>query len=100
VISTQAQKIVELEEVCTNLKLEKENVTADYRRLSEKHKRLSEKVEQEKVEIAEAHTAELAKVKDELAKETQDYTDYRPNVRHHIRNLHDMLVASFHEVKA
>jgi phage host-nuclease inhibitor protein Gam len=100
VISAQAQKFVELEEAYTNLKLEKENVTTGYRRLSEKHKRLGKKIEQEKAETAEAHATELARVKDELAKETQEYTDYRLNVRHRLRNLHEVLVASFGEVKA
>jgi hypothetical protein len=58
------------------LKLEKENVTAGCLRHSEKHKRFGEKIEQEKVEIVEAHATALVGVKDELAKETQDYMDY------------------------
>jgi hypothetical protein len=36
---------VELEEDSDNLKLEKENMIAGYRRLSEKHKRLGEQIE-------------------------------------------------------
>jgi uncharacterized coiled-coil protein SlyX len=39
-VKMQDQKIAELKAACTNLKLEKENVTASYRRLSEKHKAL------------------------------------------------------------
>jgi hypothetical protein len=53
---------------CTNLRLEKENVTIGYWRLSEKHKALVERVEREKAELAEAHTTELAEVKEELDK--------------------------------
>jgi hypothetical protein len=49
---------------CANLKREKENVTVSYRRLSEKHKALVEKMEQEKAELAEAHAMELAGVKE------------------------------------
>jgi hypothetical protein len=33
-----------------------------------------------KARIAETHAAELAGVKDELVKETQDYTDYHLNI--------------------
>jgi uncharacterized coiled-coil protein SlyX len=80
VISAQAQKIMELEKAYANLKLEKENATAGYRRLLEKHKELGDKATQEKAEIVEAHAAELAEVKDELVKETRGYTDYRLNV--------------------
>jgi phage host-nuclease inhibitor protein Gam len=80
------------------LKLKKENVIAGYQRLSEKHKELGEKAEQEKAEIAEAHTVELAEVRDELAKETQGYMDYCLYVRQCLRDLHEMLAASFGEV--
>jgi uncharacterized coiled-coil protein SlyX len=100
VISAQAQKIMELEKAYANLKLEKENATAGYRRLLEKHKELGDKATQEKAEIVEAHAAELAEVKDELVKETRGYTDYRINVQHLLRILHEMLAASFGEVKA
>jgi hypothetical protein len=78
-VKLQAQKIVELKVACIDLKREKENVTAGYQRLSEKHKRLVEKVDQEKAELAEAHATELGRVHEELDKETQDYTDYRLN---------------------
>jgi hypothetical protein len=55
---------------CANLKLEKENVTASYWMLSEKHKMLAEKAEREKGELAEAHAVELVKINKELDKET------------------------------
>jgi hypothetical protein len=42
-VKSQAQKIAELEATCTDLKHEKENVTASYRRLTEKHRMLAEK---------------------------------------------------------
>jgi hypothetical protein len=50
--------------------------------------------------MVEAHVFELAGLKDELAKETQHYTDHHLNVRHRLRNIHEELVASFGEVKA
>jgi hypothetical protein len=78
-VKLQAQKIVELKAACVDLKRGKENVTAGYQRLSEKHKRLVQKVDQEKAELAEAHATELGRVHEELDKETQDYTDYRLN---------------------
>jgi hypothetical protein len=86
-VKLQAQKIVELKAAyvdlkrgkCVDLKRGKENVTAGYQRLSEKHKRLVQKVDQEKAELAEAHATELGRVQEELDKETQDYTDYRLN---------------------
>jgi hypothetical protein len=53
-----------------------------------------------KAEIGEAHVDELAGVKDELAKDTQNYMDYHLNVWHHLRDLHVVLAASFGEVKA
>jgi uncharacterized coiled-coil protein SlyX len=56
----QAQRITELEGANANLKLEKENVIADYRRLAEKYKKLEEKsnaVSREKADAAEAHVA-------------------------------------------
>jgi uncharacterized coiled-coil protein SlyX len=68
-VNTQAQKIAELKAACANLKLEKENMMAGYRRLLEKHKMLIERTEWEKAELAEAHTTELAGVKEELDKE-------------------------------
>jgi uncharacterized coiled-coil protein SlyX len=41
--AAQATRIVELEEACANLKLKKGNVTAGYRRLANKYKRLEER---------------------------------------------------------
>jgi NADH dehydrogenase/NADH:ubiquinone oxidoreductase subunit G len=100
VIYAQDQKIAKLVKAYANLRLQKESMTAGYRRLSKKHKELGVKATQEKAEIAEAHVAELAEVRDELAKETEGYMDYRLNVRHRLRDLHEMLATSFGEVKA
>jgi predicted transcriptional regulator len=100
VVNTQAQKIMVLEAACTGLRQEKENATAGYRRLSDKHKALVVEAEQEKVELMETHAMELAGVKEELDKETQDYTDHRLNVRHRLRGLHEVVASSFKEVKA
>jgi hypothetical protein len=51
-----------------------------YWRMVEKHKMLIKKAEQERTELAEAHTTELAKVQGELDQATRNYTDYRLNV--------------------
>jgi hypothetical protein len=83
-----------------NLKLEKDNVITGYRRLSDKHNELGERATREKAETTDAYAAELAEFRDELAKETQGYTDYHLNVRHCLRDLHERLDASFGEVKA
>jgi hypothetical protein len=55
---------------CASLKHEKENMTTDYRRLSEKHKVLGVRENEENAELVEAHAMELAGVKEELDKET------------------------------
>jgi seryl-tRNA synthetase len=94
------KKIAELKAACASLKQEKENVTASYRRLSKKYKALVVRTEQEKVEVAVAHVTDLAMVKKELDKETQDYTKYRLNVRRCLRGLHEVVASSFGEVKA
>jgi predicted nuclease with TOPRIM domain len=99
-VKLQAQKIAELEATYVNLNHEKESLTSSYQRLSEKHKTLVEKVDWEKAELAEAHAMELAGVQEELDKETQDYTDYRLNMRHRLRDLHGVVASSFGEVKA
>jgi ABC-type Fe3+-hydroxamate transport system substrate-binding protein len=69
-VKSQAQKIAELKAACAELKRKKENVTVGYQRLSEKHKTLAEKVDWEKIVLAEAHAVELAKVREELYQET------------------------------
>jgi hypothetical protein len=81
VVSAHAQKIAELQVACASLRQEKENITASYWRLSDKHKVFVVKAEQEKAELVEAHPVELAGMKEELDKETQGYMDYRLNVR-------------------
>jgi hypothetical protein len=45
-------------------------MTTDYRRLSEKHKVLVVRENEENAELVEAHAMELAGVKEELDKET------------------------------
>jgi hypothetical protein len=79
-VNAQAQKIAKLIAACAILKLEKEIVMAGCWRLSEKQKTLVDKMEQEKAELAKARETELVRVKEELDKETQDYTDYCLNV--------------------
>jgi hypothetical protein len=58
------------------------------------------KAEQEKAELTEAHAVELGGMKEELDRETQDYMDYRLNVRRCLRGLHEVVASSFREVKA
>jgi phage shock protein A len=96
---SQAEKIAQLEKACADLKQEKESVTAGYWRLSEKHKTFTEKIEQEKTNLAEAHTAEVAKIQEELNEETRNYIDYCLNVRHHLRELHEVVASLFEEAK-
>jgi hypothetical protein len=50
--------------------------------------------------VTEVHAAQLGEVEQKLAKETQDYTDYHLNVRHDLRELHEVLKASFREAGA
>jgi uncharacterized coiled-coil protein SlyX len=54
-MKSQAKKITELDAAYADLKREKDNVTVGYRRLSEKYKAFTEKVEQENTELAETH---------------------------------------------
>jgi 1-aminocyclopropane-1-carboxylate deaminase/D-cysteine desulfhydrase-like pyridoxal-dependent ACC family enzyme len=79
-VNAQAQKTAKLIAAYAILKLEKEIVMAGCWRLSEKQKTLVDKMEQEKAELAKARETELVRVKEELDKETQDYTDYRLNM--------------------
>jgi hypothetical protein len=53
---------------------EKENETAGYRRLAVKHNAFTEKIEPEKMKLAEAHAAELAKLREDLDLETRNHT--------------------------
>jgi predicted nuclease with TOPRIM domain len=95
VVSAQVQKIAELEVVYASLKWEKENIIASYRWLSDKYKMFVAKAE-----LTETHAVEFDGVKEELDKETHDYTDYRLNVWRRLRGLHEVVASSFGEVKA
>jgi hypothetical protein len=55
VMRSQAKKITELEMAYADLKCQKDNVTTGYRRLAAKHDAFTEKAEQEKTKLAEAH---------------------------------------------
>jgi predicted nuclease with TOPRIM domain len=94
-VEMQSQKIAEIEVACADLKQEKENLTAGYRRLLEKHKALIEEAEREKTKLVEAQATELAGIKGEMDKETQDYTDYCIDVRPHLCVLHKVVASSF-----
>jgi hypothetical protein len=69
-------------------KLPSSGLAAGYQRLAGIHKMFTKKVERKKMELAETHAMELARVKGELDLETQSYTNYRLNVRHRLRYLH------------
>jgi uncharacterized coiled-coil protein SlyX len=96
VMKLQADKIVELEVTCTDLKRGKEKLTDGYRRLAEKHKSL----EQDVANLAEASAVELTKLCDDLDLEMHNYTEYRQNVRHQLHEIHQTIASSFDEVKA
>jgi uncharacterized coiled-coil protein SlyX len=95
----QADKITELEATCTNLKREKDKVIDVYQRLSEKHKALAKKAEQNKMKLAEAHAVELAKLRGDLDLETHNYIEYHQTVRCRLHELHETIASSFDEVK-
>jgi hypothetical protein len=85
------------------LNLKKGNMTVGYRRLANKYKSLEKRanvIERKKTEVVEAYAAQLAEVDKKLVKETHDYTDYRKNVQHNLRELHEVLKASLQEVGA
>jgi hypothetical protein len=67
-------KIIELEKAYADLQQEKGNLTAGYRMLAAKHNAFTEKTEQEKIKLAEAHGVELAKFHEDLDLETCSYT--------------------------
>jgi hypothetical protein len=83
-----------------NLKHEKDNVTAGYRRPVEKHNAFTAKSEQEKTELAKTHATELSKLRGHLDLETRNYTEYRQNVLRRLHELHETVASSFGEVKA
>jgi uncharacterized coiled-coil protein SlyX len=76
VARSQADKITELEATCADLKCEKDKVTDGYQRLTEKHKSLTKKAEQDKTKLAEAHATKLTKLHADLDLETRSYTEY------------------------
>jgi uncharacterized coiled-coil protein SlyX len=100
VMRSQADKITKLEATCTNLKREKDKVTDSYRRLSEKHKALAERAEQDKTKLPEAHAVELTMLHGDLDQEMRSYTEYHQIVCHLLRELHETVASSFDEVKA
>jgi uncharacterized coiled-coil protein SlyX len=100
VTRSQADKIAELEATCTNLKCEKDKVIDGYQRLSEKHKALAERAQQDKTRLVEAYVVELAKLHGDLDLETSNYIEYHQTVRHRLRELHEIVALSFDEVKA
>jgi uncharacterized coiled-coil protein SlyX len=100
VMRSQADKIAELEATCANLKREKDKVTDGYRRLSEKHKALVERAEQDKTKLAEANAVELTKLHGNMDMEKHSYTEYHQTVHRRLRELHETVASSFDEVKA
>jgi hypothetical protein len=83
-----------------DLKCEKGSISVGYQRLFHKHKTFTEKAEQEKAELLESHTTELAKLRGDLDLETHSYTEYCLNVRHWLRELHNTISSTFDEVEA
>jgi hypothetical protein len=76
-VRSQAKKITELETAYADLKHEKENVTAGYRRQAAKHDAFVEKFKPEMVKLTEAHVAEVAKLRGDLDLDMHNYTKYR-----------------------
>jgi hypothetical protein len=99
VTKSQADRIAEFEAMCADWTREKIKLTDGYQRLSDKHKALAEKTEQDRVNLAEAHSAELAKVHDDLDLEMRSYTEYWQNVHHWLHELHEMIASSFNKVQ-
>jgi hypothetical protein len=85
---------------CADFRCKKDKVTDGYRRLAEKYKSLTERVEHEKAKLAEAHVAEVTKLHEDLDLEAQSYTEYRQTIRRWFRDLHEAVCSSFEEVKA
>jgi chromosome segregation ATPase len=100
VVNSQAKRIAELEMAYADLKCEKESINAGYRRLSDKHKILTEKIEREKVELNESHGMKLAKLRGDLDLETRSYTEYRQSVCSWFCKLHETVSSLFNEVQA
>jgi hypothetical protein len=81
------------------LKHKKDNTTTGYRRLSEKNKALTKKVERDKAKLAEAHAVEFARLRGDLDLETHNYAEYRQTVHRRLHELHEIIASSFDEVK-
>jgi hypothetical protein len=60
--------------------------------LAEKHKSLTERAEQEKAKLVEAHGAEVTQLREDLDLEAWSYTEYRQTARHRLRDLHEEVV--------
>jgi predicted transcriptional regulator len=99
-VKSQAVMIPELETAYANLRHEKENVIASYRRLAGKHNAFTEKTGQEKTKLAGAHAVELAKIHDDLDLGTRSYTKCCHTVCRKLHELHKTVASSFDEVKA
>jgi uncharacterized coiled-coil protein SlyX len=99
VARSQANRITKLEASCTDFRCEKDKVTDGYRRLAEKHKSLTERVEHEKTKLVEEHAAEVTKLRTDLDLETQSYTEYHQTTHHRLHDLHEAVASSFEEVK-
>jgi hypothetical protein len=97
------KKIAELEEANTNLKIEKESMAAGYHRLADKYKDVEAKVkaiEMEKVEVEKSCTTQVAEVGKKLAKEVEDYKDYRLKFWQSLHALHEIFVYLLGEIGA
>jgi uncharacterized coiled-coil protein SlyX len=100
VARAQADRISELEVTCADFKHEMDKVTDGYRRLIEKHKSLARIDKHDKTKLAEAHAAKITKLHTDLDLETHSYIEYRQNVHHRLRGIHEVGPSSFEEVKA
>jgi hypothetical protein len=52
------------------------------------------------VELVETHATKLAGLQGDMDLETHSYTEYRQNVHHWLRELHEVMASSFNEVHA
>jgi uncharacterized coiled-coil protein SlyX len=96
VMKSQADKIIELEVTCVNLRCGKDKLTDGYRRLVEKHKLL----EQDMAKLPEVNAAEVTKLRDDLDLEMLSYTECHQNVWCRLHEIQEMVASSFDEVKA
>jgi hypothetical protein len=68
--------------------------------MAAKHDAFAEKVDQEKVKLAEAHTTKVAKLCGDLDLEMLSYMEYHQTVRRQLCELHKTVASSFDEVQA